>query len=429
MGSAGVQRSLKFTKYLPNFDVHPVVLAAYEPGYISDASLMADLPMSLRIERVESRPLLARLRRGVGVLRRMPVPTSESAAMSVEGGNQFTRDLILKIYASSQFPDDKIGWAKRAFARACDLVHEENIDMIFSTAPPYSAHWLAARVSAKTKRPWVADCRDLWVDNPGYMAASWRAGLDRYAERRIFRSAAGVVTVTPTWADMFSRKLGRDACIAMIPNGYDEDDFSSPISLKSRDGNWRIAHVGSFYGHQSPLPFLSDIDKLLDRNSDIGQKLSIYFAGAIGSRFDSELALFEDRHPGVLQCTGYLPHRQAIEKMCQADALLLVVGGGNTGLGVLPGKIFEYLRSMTPVIFYGPGAGDAAEILRQHTKCLIIDDKDKLDCRLRKLLGAIKYNNFDFFNNADSGKFERRVLTEELASFLKRCMRKAHGGA
>lgn len=453
MGGAGVQRALKFVRYLGDFGVQPVVLAGDDAGYLQDPSLLAELPAGLRVLRVPHRTALARLlalrpagsapsaAAGPGpvsvdaaahALAARTVPASVDAPGSAPaparrpGLSAATRDVLLGAWAALQWPDDRGGWARRAYADARRLIDEERIEMVLSTAPPVAAHALARRLARDAGLPWVADWRDLWADNPGHLAPAWRRALERRAEARWMRDAAGVVTVTPGWQRRYEGQMLGRCPVAWIPNGYDEADFADlPAAPVPADGALRLVHTGSFYGPRDPAPLLDALDRvLLDRRTG-PRALKLRLVGAVGGRFDAALAAFDARHPGLVERRPYVPHAQALAEMVAADALLLVVGAGDgrqaaVVAGTLPGKLFEYLRAGPPVLLLGDPAGDAAALLREHGRGWVADETrpEQIAQALAALCSAPPP---PAPAGADVLRFERRALAGELAEFLRTC--------
>jgi len=437
MGGAGVQRALKMAKYLPEFGVTPVVLAGHDPGYVADATLLAELPPGLAVHCVEHRSLLSRAA-AWRAARARPAPAATApaaAAAAPPPAGHRTRDRLLAAYAALQFPDDKHGWARRALAVGRRLVAEQRFDAILSTAPPMSTHGLAARLAAESGLPWVADYRDLWVDNPGYTAPAWRHGIDRRTEDAWLARAAGVVAVTPTWRAMFAARLGPGCPVAFIPNGYDEADFAGiDTRPRARDGVFRLVHTGTFYGPRDPGALLEGVARHLAAAPPGAPALKLRLVGNMGSRFDAAFAAFEARWPGVVERVAYLPHHEALQQMAEADALLLVVGGGRDAArraavaGILPGKVFEYLRCGRPVLMLGDEQGDAAALVRRHAGGCVADETRPE--RIAQALGALVAGRGQApepGGRDDVGRFERRALAGEMAQFLDRCRSRPRG--
>jgi len=424
MGGAGVQRALKFVRYLGEFGVMPVVLAGDDPGYLQDPSLLDELPPGLPVLRVPHRTLLQR------VLARRPAPPA--AAPGGAALSPAWRDALLGAWAALQWPDERGGWARAAWAPAGRLLRDAGIELVMSTAPPVAAHALARRLAREASLPWVADWRDLWADNPGSTAPAWRRALDRRVEAHWLRDAAGVVAVTPAWQRRYARQLGDGCPVAWIPNGYDEADFDglAPAPVPA-DGALRLVHTGSFYGPRDPAPLLDALDRVLHTRRAGARALKLRLVGAIGSRFEAALAAFAARHPGVVERRPYVPHAEALAEMLAADALLLVVGAGDgrhaeVVAGTLPGKLFEYLRAARPVLLLGDPAGDAAQLLRRHGRGWIADETrpDSIAEAVAELCdGPLPPSP----SQADVPRFERRALAGELAAFLRDCRARRHG--
>lgn len=431
MGGAGVQRALKFSKYLREFGVEPFLVAAHDPDYPHDDSLLADVPPGLTVLRVEHRGLLQRAL--AWRARRSPAAAAPAAApaaaASPSPARAWLRDTVLSLHANLSFPDDKAGWAKKAWAPALELVRREGIELVASTAPPVSAHALAQRLAREAGLPWVADYRDLWADNPGYAAADWRRAWDRRTEARWLAQAAGVSVVTPSWQQRFAAQLGAAAPVAFIPNGYDEADFAGLVPEPAADGAFRLVHTGAFYGPRDPGTLLDGLARYLKAAPAGARPLKLRLVGSIGSRFDHALAQFAAEHPGVIERRAYVPHAEALKEMLAADALLLVVGAGQGAqqaarhaavvAGTLPGKLFEYLRAGPPVLLLGDEAGDAAGILRRHGRGWVVDETQP--ARIAEGLAAMMSGTPPPAPPQPATVFERRALTGEFAAFLRRC--------
>ena len=422
MGGAGVQRALKFARYLGDFGVQVSVLAGADPAYLQDASLLAELPPDVDVLRVPHRRLLQRVlahRRGAAA----PGAAAGTVGPAVPAA---WRDALLGSWAALQWPDERGGWARAAFEPGRRRLRDAGIDMVLSTAPPVAAHALARRLARAADLPWVADWRDLWADNPGSTLPAWRRALERRVEAHWLRDAAGVVAVTPAWQQRYARQLGERCPVAWIPNGYDEADFAGlPPALPPPRGArpLRLVHVGSFYGPRAPAPLLDALGRVLRGRSPGARALRLRLVGAIGSRFDAALAAFDARHPGVVERQPYVPHAQALAEMCAADALLLVVGAGDgrraeVVAGTLPGKLFEYLRAGPPVLLLGDPAGDAAALLRRHGRGWIADETRPQHIA-EALLALCDGPPPPAPAQPELTRFERRALAGELAAFLR----------
>lgn len=451
LGGAGVQRGLKFARFLPLHGVQPVVLACDDAFYVRDESLLGEVPAELEVHRVAHSPWLARLaaRRRASPAGAAPAVAASSAAAG-RGLRSILRDTALRSIRALQWPDDAAPWARQALRQARHIVRSHAaagapIDLVFSSAPPASAHWLGQRIAHEAGLPWVADHRDLWTDNPAYDAPAWRSALDRDTEQRWLNQATGVVTVTPSWRELLAQRCPAGTPVAFIPNGYDEDDFAALAPPPRDPAVFTLVHTGTFYGPRDPAGLLSGLTRYLEgpqAHPNSGHpKLRVRLVGNMGARFAEAVAAFSQRHPGVVASVPYLPHRQALAELVAADALLLVVGGGRGPAvrGWLPGKIFEYLRSGQPVLTLGEPDGDAAQLIRQHSRGPVVagDDSAAIAQALADLLqgrwsadaaagGTIRVH--DLHGPATSARiFERREGAGQLANFLRECQARHRG--
>lgn len=433
MGGAGVQRGLKFARFLPLHGVQPVVLACDDPHYVRDETLLAEVPPGLEVHRVPHSPWLARLaaRRRAAAPAVAPVaaPAAPGAADALK---RRLRDIVLRSVHTLQWPDDAAPWARQALAVAREVLRRHAasgapIEAVFSSAPPPSAHWLGERIAREAGLPWVADHRDLWTDNPAYDAPAWRAALDRRLEQRWLQRAAAVVTVTPSWRELLAARRPAGAPVAFIPNGYDEDDFAGLPARPREPGVFTLVHTGTFYGPRDPAGLLGGVERYLQAAAaarDGRPRLRVRLVGNMGARFAAAVAAFGQQHPGVVETVPYLPHREALAELVAADALVLVVGGGRGPAvsGWLPGKIFEYLRAGQPVLTLGDPAGDAAQLIARHGRGVVADPDDAgaiaaaLDALVRGRAAATIAAH-----EAPSAvrSFERRVLAGQLAEVLR----------
>ena len=421
MGGGGVQRTLKFTKYLPDFGFTPTVICAESDLYPRDDGLADQIPAGTEVIRFEHTPLPARLLALRQRWRRsstdQSAPDSSATAARQATGSAVWRDRLLMAWAAVQVPDDSASWSRRAGRAASEILSQRPVDIVVSSSPPVSAHFAAMRAAHRAGVPWVADFRDLWTGNPAYMAPRWRRNLDRRMERRLLAAADGVITVsTPLESELATMTRPGVATIT-IPNGYDEDDFSGITPSPSEDGVFRIVHAGTFYGHRSPESFIHGVQHWLDENEEGRNRLRVRFIGAVGSRFDPVLAAFARRYPGVLEWRGYVEHAEALTEVVSADALLLVVGGGKAADGIMTGKIFEYLRAGRPILFMGPSGSEAARLIRESGAGEIVDEQR--GGNLGEILDRwVLRGGAPTPDKAQAARFERKLLTREFAEFL-----------
>jgi glycosyltransferase involved in cell wall biosynthesis len=416
--------------------VTPIVLACDDPYYVRDETLLREVPEGLEVHRIKFSPWLARIAAQIRTSNNQSSTKTSTIPLGISTKVRTAlRNAVLSNVRTLQMPDDAAPWARQALRKARQVIHDhatrgEPIELIMSSAPPASTHVLGERLAREFDLPWVIDFRDLWTDNPTYDLPVWRHALDRRTEARWLTRATGVVTVTPSWREILASRLPAEAAVAFIPNGYDEADFTDLPQPAHNPKFFTIVHTGTFYGPRDPEVLLEGIARYL-ANSPSGVKAStrslrVRLIGNMGSRFLNALQKFENRFPGVVQTVPYVPHAQALAELASADALLLVVGGGqgNVMRGTLPGKIFEYLRIGKPVLTLGNPEGDTAALIRRHANGIVIksDDAEGLAHALGALVSGQLNNrmpNDGQLQPADV--FERCELARQLAAFLREC--------
>ncbi|HEY1017036.1 MAG TPA: glycosyltransferase family 4 protein [Herpetosiphonaceae bacterium] len=402
LGGSGVQRSLKFARYLPEHGWRPLVVAPRrglrdEP---MDPSLLAELPAAAEVTRT-GRLDLTLLPRIARRLRLGPLSR-------------------LLTYLTRYLPDAQVGWLPWALPAA--LRQARRADVIYSTSAPYSDHLLAWLCKRATGKPWVADFRDEWSANPSlrYPSPAFLA-LNRALERRLLRAADAVIVTSRLHAVSQRRLLPPEqrAKVRLIHNGFDPADRAALVP-RARDGRWTLAHVGSLYGVYQPDTLLAALDLAVRDGSIPASDVRLVFAGALSRSAPVPAAL-----AGVVEFTGYLPHGEALGVLDSADAALIILGthgaarDGRAGVTAVPGKMFEYWMLGKPILALAPAESYAAELLRGAGYAAIRDPGDVagvaglLAAEYRRWRDGAAHPPLD---GAYVARFERRALAGELAA-------------
>jgi glycosyltransferase involved in cell wall biosynthesis len=389
-GGAGVQRVLKFVKYLPEFGWRSVVVAATPESYtVLDNTLAADIPADTPILRVPSfdpnklRPRCERLRLG--------------KALSL-----FNAALFL--------PDAAFTWAYRARPVVKQAIRDYRPTVIFSSALPASAHMLGLWAQQATGLPWVTDFRDPWSENelqpylPGYRA------LNRRLEDRVLAASSRILTVSPPLAEMFTRLCGDRARVRLIENGYDPEDVAVLPPPQTR--RFTITYTGEFSRIRRPDAFIEAIDRLLAAGSIPPAEIRVAFAGKDTAKF------VPDRPP--YEQLGYLNHDELSALRRETDLLLLIHGDSAQSRGNYSGKIFEYLGCNRPTLAITGPANVAAELItRARAGTATSHDPDEIAAAVLGYYQGWKSGGFAYAPDwAVIQHFTRRNLTGLLAKQL-----------
>jgi glycosyltransferase involved in cell wall biosynthesis len=316
LGGAGVQRMLKFVKYLPEHGFQPIVLTTRSQDYpAKDPSLLADVPNRTTINRARDPALLRWARTGFDYLDR-PL-----------------------LRALSGWPDEATAWIPAATICALRSVRRHRPSVILSSAPPFSAHLVAWLTARATGLPWVADFRDEFTANP---RAEWRTDfvqrLNAFVERRVVPGATRVVTA----ADYFviSGVAADSGRRATITNGVDPADLNGPSEQRDSQ-RFRLSFVGTLYGDLDIAPVTRALRRLAAQGAINPSRCEVRVVGSMW--------LEEKPDAGEIPVTetGYVSHRDALAQMRDATVLLFYVPASSPAPS---GKIFEYLACERPVL-------------------------------------------------------------------------------
>lgn len=408
-GGAGVQRFLKFVKYLPGFGINPFVLTVENPTYpIVDESLKEEVPENVDVFKSRTFEPFSLYSKLTG----RSVEDSTKPTIELSSGSWKTR-LSAWIRANVFIPDARAGWQLTTRKKAASLVNKYGIDTIITTGPPHSVHFTGSYVQKKHGTRWIADFRDPWTGvyyNRLMPRGALAESIDKRMEQMVLKRADEVVVISDSMAELQRSIYNRSYHV--IPNGFDPDDFS-PVEKQRQDANQKkvIRFIGSVREGALPNSFLEAVHKIGDRSA-----LEIEF---IGNSHPALRELIDTLGLGdMVQIKSYVPHNEAIRAMQTADLLLLSISKTPKSELILTGKLFEYLGSGTPILFLGSSTGDAAKIIRDTGQGACFDHgraDDILQFLKRFLEGKTEFNQI-----SDRGQhlYSRKVLTRELANLL-----------
>lgn len=354
-GGAGVQRWLKFTKYLPSSGWLPVVLTV-KPEFAAypfkDISLYGEIPLDVEIHRTKAINYFSLYNRD-----QSKIPHSGFAS----GSDKSRRNMISRFIRGNFFiPDPRKGWNRYAFRKACELIKIENISHIITTSPPHSTQLIGLKLKRKFPHiKWVADLRDPWTDiyyydmfKPSLLARM----ADRKMEKNVLTKADTIITVGQTLAAILASKGEKISHkIHVLPNGYDEEDFEGILPITPEQ--FTITYVGTL----SPAyPVGGLIEALKDIRVN-NRPVSLKFVGTVPEPIKELFPADEEgNHPEFIP---YCEHPEAVRYMMESSMLLLIIPDHPSNKSILTGKIFEYLATGKPVLLLGPADGDAAQLM------------------------------------------------------------------
>ncbi|MCO6437535.1 MAG: glycosyltransferase [Phycisphaerae bacterium] len=356
-GGAGVQRPVKFAKYLGRFGWDPMVwtVGTYA-GLPHDPTLLVGLPESVRVVRFpngesEAVKSSSGLR---GIWR-----TAARSGIVPEG----LRWRIKQMESHRALPDAFASWARRSIRPALETVERENVEALFSTFSPASNHLLAMQLKRRTGLPWVADFRDLWTEDYRYSEKSDRRRREHdRLQQEILELADIVVGVTARQTEILAGHLPRrkrDKFVT-IPNGFDPDDFADPGEAAPRQPHMTLAFVGRLDRWVFHDGFLAALQRFCYALGPKRNRFHLRLVGHVSPDVHERLERGEIR----FEHTGHVTHEIAVHEMRTADVLLVCVPDGVNGDSTVPGKLYECLASGKPVLVVGPEGCECGEIVR-----------------------------------------------------------------
>ena len=420
-GGAGVQRALKFVKYLREFGWEPVVLTAHDADYPAvDESLALQIPKGTPIYRAKIVEPYRWYRKFTG---RPAGEATDIATLSLDERQKtkISERLAEWVRAALFVPDARIGWLPFAVRMGRKILAREHIDVIFSTAPPYTTHLIGLHLHRAGKIPWVADFRDSWI---GWLSApQWRPALSRLIERRmeraVLREADQLIAVSRgVQDDLLSRHpQHRDQRWEWLPNGFDAQDFS--VTPKPRSGKMTITYTGSLYGHRNPEYLLRALENILCDRPEIAQKILVRLVGRVADSIQKRIA--HSPAANLFEIIPYVPHHESLAYLLAGDISLLIIDDAPENKGILTGKLFEYIGAGHPIFALAP-EGEAADLIRTHQLGVVAPPKDTtmIAAELLALLETLHHPQSKSVPRPVIEKFERRELTRQLAAIFDR---------
>ncbi|MEA4935974.1 MAG: glycosyltransferase [Paludibacter sp.] len=413
-GGAGVQRWVKFTKYLRDFGWEPVIYTPENPEYPSfDDSFRKDIATDIEVIKIPIwepfdiyRTLLGK--RG---------QTINAGFISENGKKGWKDKLSVWIRGNFLIPDPRKFWVRPSVNFLSKYLKEHPVNAIITTGPPHSMHLIG--MGLKKIFPdikWLADFRDPWTNIDFYKdlhLTKWADKKHHNLEKKVVSLADEVIVVSAGMRDEF--RLMRPDALHIIPNGYDEDDVK--IARSSLDKKFTISHIGTMNAARNPLGVWKALQNLCVEDDDFSRDLVIQLIGK--TDFAVLEAISQYGLTKNLNKITYLTHDEAIKKQHSSQVLLLLINRSANAKGILTGKFFEYLASDRPVLGIGPVDGDAAAILNE-TGAGIMVDFDDVETAQETILHYYKlYKKNQLTLDADSvDKYSRKNLTGNLSDLL-----------
>ena len=424
-GGSGVQRWVKFAKYLPSEGWQPVIYTPENPEQLAvDESLGAEVPEAAEI--VKTR-ILEPYEMYKKLLRKSGHSKEAVEVNPVNAQNKsFLQKVAMWVRGNLFRPDPRCLWIGPSVRFLKNYLKEHPVDMIVSTGPPQSMHMIGRRLALETGLPWIADFRDPWTKIFYFKHLSMTKATKRWHERmekKVLDDATCVVAVSPLVQQEFQAMT--QTPVELITNGFDEGDFASEKCLEANGGPEQpfiITHTGLFAADGNPTVLWEVLAEKCKACDEFKKLLRINIIGKTDEQITKAICMagLEDN----LNDMGYQPHARAIDEQRKASLLILPLRKEPEYKAVLPGKLFEYLASWRPVLGIGQPDGAMSMILNNTKTGIVLDWEDRKSiaryidmCWEKHLAGQLTVEN------ADISQFTRRNLTRRMAQLFDRVTR------
>lgn len=412
-GGAGVQRWLKFVKYISQMGFEPHIYTPENPEAPAfDDSLLKDIPSNAKIIKKpiwEPFSLFKKLTKTKG--------NFNAGFLSEEKKNKekWTEKLAMFVRANIFIPDAKMFWIRPSTRFLKEYIQDEKIEVIISTGPPHSLHLIALKLKQKLGIKWIADFRDPWTNIDFYKDLPTIACVDKRhhkLEKEVLQKADKILVVGAQMKKEFQKTLAL-ANIEVITNGFDSEIAQNTIL----DKKFSILHVGSINADRSHESFYKALHYLLQKNENLKDFLELKLVGKVD--FTAREYISKYQLEEFTEFVNYVPYTEISEIQQTAHILYLPVNNTPNAKGILTGKLFEYLAAKRPILAQGPQDGDLAQILKETNAGFIFnfDDEVLIKEEIERQFQLFLKKESDF-NSQGVEKYSRKNLSKELVEIL-----------
>lgn len=412
-GGPGVQRWLKFVKYLPDFDIQPIVYIPENPTYpIMDEGLQKDVSDKAIIlnNRIFEPYQLA------SFFSKNSTQKISSGIISAAKKQTLLQRFLLWIRGNVFIPDARFLWVKPSVRYLKKYIQENQIDTIITSGPPHSLHLIGLHLKKELNVTWLADFRDPWT-TIGYHKAlklsSYAEKKHKKLEREVLNTADIIIVTSKTTKEEFKAITSRP--IEVITNGYDVENITKQVL----DEKFTLAHIGSFLSDRNPKLLWEALNELTHENQNFAAHFQLKLIGKVSQEILDSIAQFNLND--YVANLGYVSHQQALEHQRKSQVLLLIEIDSPETKSIIPGKVFEYLVSERPIIAIGPKDSDFAEIITSTNTGVFFtyEEKDKLKKTIESYFELYLEKKLNVFP-VGLQQYSRKKLTEQLVKLIQK---------
>ncbi|MDI9311758.1 MAG: glycosyltransferase family 4 protein [Limnohabitans sp.] len=410
-GGPGVQRWLKFVKYLPDFGIQPIVYIPENPTYpLIDEKLLSevsDKAIVLKNKIIEPYAWAS-------FFSKKSTKKISSGIIPNQKKQSFVQKIMLWVRGNLFIPDARVFWVKPSVKFLSEYIQQNNIETIITTGPPHSLHLIGLALKNKLNVKWIADFRDPWT-TIGYHSelklTKSSASKHKKLEKEVMQTSDELIVTSPTTKKEFEAITSKP--IHVITNGYDSEN----VKKQPLDEKFTLAHIGSFLSNRNPQILWQSLQELIAENEEFKKTFELKLIGATSQEVMDAISKFG--LTDFVNNLGYISHQEAVEHQRKSQVLLLIEIDSEETKSIIPGKVFEYIVSERPIIAIGPKDSDFAEIITSTNTGAFFTYQEKE--RLKTTL----FNHFEKFLMGNLSvqavglqQYSRKNLTETLSKLL-----------
>ena len=406
-GGPGVQRVLRFAKYLPQFGWQPIVLTVKNGDFPAvDNSLGNEIPKEVKVYKTLTIEPFTIYKWLTGKKKNAKIDTYILTNKKKSFFERFAHFIRMNIF----IPDARIGWMSFAVKAGMKIIKEENIDVIYSCSPPHSLQLIANKLAKKSKLKWVADFRDPWMEFVTYQTMnpnSYPFRRNIKLQHKVFNNTDRIITTCDGFTRLINEKyqIPKEK-IQTITNGFDAE-FIDKVA-PSENKKITLIHTGTLPKERIPYSLL----KVLQ--SESYKNIELKFIGNISDEVKKEISKFNLQN--IVVYNPYIPYQEVIAEIKSSTACILPIDNVPNNDLFIAGKLFDYLGCGIPVLGLGKKGCSVDNILRETGSGVLFDYddvegiKDFIEQRLKeKILSG---------QNKNVKNYERKELSRRLAEIF-----------
>jgi hypothetical protein len=410
-GGPGVQRWLKFVKYLPEFGIEPIVYVPSNPSYpIIDETLLQEVSKDITVLK---QPIKEPYK-FAGILSNDKSKNISKGIIPKDKQQGPIDKLLLFVRGNFFIPDARKNWVKPSVQYLDTFIDDYHIKTVITTGPPHSLHLIGLELQKRAGVRWIADFRDPWT-TIGYhkqlKLMSFAKQKHKDLEKKVLQTADQIIVTSQVTKTEFSKLT--DKPIEVITNGYDRNSVANlPLDRK-----FTLAHIGSLLSMRNPDVLWQVLKELVDEHSDFAKDFELHFVGSVSEEVlmsieTCDLSNYITNH-------SYVTHNKAVEFQKKSQILLLIEIDSDETKCIIPGKLFEYMVSNRPILAIGPEGSDIESLIKETNTGSYFNYQEH---------DAIKKTILNFYKAYQEGslqshaiglqKYSRKALTKSLSKLI-----------